>query len=182
MILMGKRELVALLNLSSWCLVMVGRLFLTVPRGCLQFVIVVHVFPDHTHLLFEGRFSFIFCYKLPSWRPFCPHSFPSFYLDTSKVSTIRLQLHSIQFKKENGFETYFPYHTIFSLIIGFHLGRHLGYFEILNDARVASLGFFKDNVCTTRINKEKKNQVPDPPKIHPNSAGLQITLQRSSLK
>ena len=49
-ILMGKRELIALLNLSSWCLVMVGWLFLAVPRGCLQFVIVV--FPDHTHLLF----------------------------------------------------------------------------------------------------------------------------------
>ena len=50
-ILMGKRELIALLNLSSWCLVMVERLFLAVPRGCLQFVIVV--FPDHTHLLFS---------------------------------------------------------------------------------------------------------------------------------
>ena len=49
-ILMGKRELVALLNLSSWCLVMVERLFLVVPQGCLQFVIVV--FSDHTHLLF----------------------------------------------------------------------------------------------------------------------------------
>ena len=49
-ILMGKRELVALLYLSSWCLVMVERLFLAVPRGCLRFVIVV--FPDHTHLLF----------------------------------------------------------------------------------------------------------------------------------
>ena len=49
-ILMGKRELIALLNLSSWCLVMVERLFLAVPRSCLQFVIVV--FPDHTHLLF----------------------------------------------------------------------------------------------------------------------------------
>ena len=49
-ILMGKRELIALLNLSSWCLVMVERLFLAVPRGCLHFVIVV--FPDHTHLLF----------------------------------------------------------------------------------------------------------------------------------
>ena len=46
-ILMGKRELVALLNLSSWCLMMVERLFLAVPRGCLRFVIVV--FPDHTH-------------------------------------------------------------------------------------------------------------------------------------
>ena len=49
-ILMGKRELVALLNLSSWCLVMVERLFLAAPRGCLRFVIVL--FPDHTHLLF----------------------------------------------------------------------------------------------------------------------------------
>ena len=50
-ILMGNRRLIALLyNLSSWCLVIVERLFLAVPRGCLQFVIVV--FPDHTHLLF----------------------------------------------------------------------------------------------------------------------------------
>ena len=57
-ILMGKRKLIALLNLSSWCLVMVERLFLAVPRGCLQFVIVV--FPDHTHYFsrrgpFENR-------------------------------------------------------------------------------------------------------------------------------
>ena len=49
-ILMGKRKLVALLNLSSWCLVMIEWLFLAVPWGCLRFVIVV--FPDHTHLLF----------------------------------------------------------------------------------------------------------------------------------
>ena len=42
--------MIALLYLSFWCLVMVERLFLAVPRGCLQFVIVV--FPDHTHLLF----------------------------------------------------------------------------------------------------------------------------------
>ena len=49
-ILMGKRELVALLNMSSWCLMMVERLFLAVSLGCLRLVIVV--FPDHTHLLF----------------------------------------------------------------------------------------------------------------------------------
>ena len=41
-ILMGKRELVALLNLSSWCLVMVERLFLAVPRGCLLSVYHIH--------------------------------------------------------------------------------------------------------------------------------------------
>ena len=45
-ILMGKREVVALLSLSSWCLVMV----FAVPWVCLRFVIVVY--PDHTHLLF----------------------------------------------------------------------------------------------------------------------------------
>ena len=49
-ILMGKTELVVLLNLHSWCLVMVEWLFLAVPWGCLRFVIVV--FPDQTHLLF----------------------------------------------------------------------------------------------------------------------------------
>ena len=51
-ILIGKRELVVLLNLSSRCIVMVVRLFLTVPWVCLRFVIVG--FPDHTHLLLFG--------------------------------------------------------------------------------------------------------------------------------
>ena len=45
-ILMGKRELVAFLSLSSWCLLIVVWLFLVVPWVCLQFVIVVY--PDHT--------------------------------------------------------------------------------------------------------------------------------------
>ena len=56
-VLVGRRELVALLGLSSWCLVIVGRLFLAVPRGCLQFVIVV--FTDHTHLLFPKDHSLV---------------------------------------------------------------------------------------------------------------------------
>ena len=58
-ILMGKRELVALLYLSSWCLLMVEWLFLAVPWGCLWFVIVV--FPDHTHYFCyqEGPNSFL---------------------------------------------------------------------------------------------------------------------------
>ena len=58
-ILMGKRELVALLNLSSWCLLIVERLFLAMPWGCLRFVIVV--FPDHTHLLFFKCVSAVYC-------------------------------------------------------------------------------------------------------------------------
>ena len=61
-ILMGKRKLIALLNLSSWCLVMVERFFLAVPRGCLQFVIVV--FPDHTHLLYFWFISIRSIYPL----------------------------------------------------------------------------------------------------------------------
>ena len=64
-ILMGKRELIALLNLTSWYFVMVERLFLAVPRGCLQFVSVV--FPDHTHLLF-----FLLHLKLPKSKTTCP--------------------------------------------------------------------------------------------------------------
>ena len=47
---MGKRELVALLCLSSMCLVTVVWLFLTIPQVSLQLVIVG--FPDNTHLLF----------------------------------------------------------------------------------------------------------------------------------
>ena len=62
-ILMGKRELAALLNLSSWCLMMVERLFLTVLWGCLRFVIVV--VPDHIYLLFL-YFDQTLCYKVSS--------------------------------------------------------------------------------------------------------------------
>ena len=57
---MGKRELVALLSLSSWCLMIVVWLFFEVPRVCLQFVI--DAFPNHTHLLFwsETKYRIIF--------------------------------------------------------------------------------------------------------------------------
>ena len=76
-ILMGKRELIALLNLSSWCLMMVERLFLTVPRGCLQFVIVV--FPDHTHLLFFTMFC--------TWRHYesMKPNIKSFYMQLVQI-------------------------------------------------------------------------------------------------
>ena len=49
--LMGKRELVALLRLSFWCLVIVVWHFLVDPWVSLQFVIVI--FPDHTHNFFR---------------------------------------------------------------------------------------------------------------------------------
>ena len=69
-ILMEKRELVALLNMSSWCLVVVERLFLKVPQGCLQFVIVV--FPDHTHN-FCSNYAPGAKYG-PTWRSHVLHS------------------------------------------------------------------------------------------------------------
>ena len=56
-ILMGKRELVAWLSLSSWCFMIVVWLFLAVPWICLQFAILL--FPDQTHLLF-----YIYLYTL----------------------------------------------------------------------------------------------------------------------
>ena len=43
-----------MLDLSPWCLVMFDWLFLAVPWGYLQFVIVV--FPDHTQLSFFSMF------------------------------------------------------------------------------------------------------------------------------
>ena len=49
-ILIGKKELFALLCLSSWCPVIVVWLFLKMLRVCLQFLIVV--FPNYTHLLY----------------------------------------------------------------------------------------------------------------------------------
>ena len=60
---MGKRELMSLLSFSSWCLVMVVRLFLAVPWVCLRFMIMV--FPDNTHLLFLACFYAIFIIQMP---------------------------------------------------------------------------------------------------------------------
>ena len=81
---MGKRELVALLNLSSWCLVLVERLFLAVPRGCLRFVIVV--FPDHTHLLFllQNRKGSLTVWALSAYFS----ESPSFCYGACSISTI----------------------------------------------------------------------------------------------
>ena len=67
-ILMGKRELAALLNLSSWCLVMVERLFIAVLWGCLRFVILV--FPDHTHLLFLCKIILVIAQRQAHFRKF----------------------------------------------------------------------------------------------------------------
>ena len=83
--LTGKRELVVLLNLSSWCLVMVEQLFLTVPLGCLRFVIVV--FPNHTHLLFQNLKEFyIDVYELISTT--MRHGW-LFYVTLQKTSTLK---------------------------------------------------------------------------------------------
>ena len=87
-ILMGKRELVALLNLSSWCLVMVERLFLAVPRGCLRFVIVV--IPDHTHLLFLSITYHVLHFR----HRHCPL--------VTHISNYIWSIHVVQIKIRNG--------------------------------------------------------------------------------
>ena len=71
---MGKRELVALLSLSSWCLVMVEWLFLAVSWGCLRFVIVV--FPDHSHLLFFTVLKKSYNSGLHHLEMYCPQLSP----------------------------------------------------------------------------------------------------------
>ena len=108
-ILMRKRGLIALLNLSSWCLVMVERLFLGVPQGCLQFVIVV--FPDHTHLLFlyllfvrthNRAFQIITCRTdkrkmsffprtVKDWNALAPHIMDSETLGAFKASVSSME-------------------------------------------------------------------------------------------
>ena len=65
---MEKRELVALICLSSWCLAIVVWFFLTVPRVCLQFVIIV--FPDHIHLLFLTQLLFSLIISLAEQMPY----------------------------------------------------------------------------------------------------------------
>ena len=80
-ILMVKRELVALLNLSSWCLVMVERLFLAVPWGCLRFVIVV--FPDHT--IFDLDVKYVKVNLGSSFEQNCKAPHPKFYIPSPKL-------------------------------------------------------------------------------------------------
>ena len=81
-ILMGKRELVALLS----CLLVVVWLF-AASWVCLQFVIVV--FPDHTHLLF--LFLMIHCLFLLSLFVF----FSVYNAVLSVLSSCPLILHSL---------------------------------------------------------------------------------------
>ena len=63
-VLKEKRELVALLCLSSWyvVIVIVLWLFLMVPCFGLQYVILV--FPDHAHFLFAGMVTSCWCFCL----------------------------------------------------------------------------------------------------------------------
>ena len=84
------RELAALLSLSSWCLVIVVWLFLSVPWVCLQFVIVIlTIFGCHSceqrwlwrvctfawsslSLRHSSKFSYGDSYG--DWMPFCASS------------------------------------------------------------------------------------------------------------
>ena len=90
-ILMGKRDLIALLSLSSWCLVMVERFFLSVPRGCLWFVIVV--FPDHTHLLFLKPGM-----QTVAWHPNISNRYITFDNLLFRITKIRFSNNSVEFK------------------------------------------------------------------------------------
>ena len=74
---MGKRELVALLCLSSWCLMIVVWLHLTMQSLCLQFVIVVFpgslslsvfgILPLYSEITINSSFSFVKTYDDLWW-------------------------------------------------------------------------------------------------------------------
>ena len=114
-ILMGKRELIAFLNLSSWCLVMVKRLFLAMPRGCLQFVIVV--VPDHTPLLF-------FMEK-PGIEPApglqCKCLFPIQKTGKTQVNYIQVLVTTPNMEKP---QKVFSFFSFLKLFCGFSMGRN----------------------------------------------------------
>ena len=85
-ILVGKRELVVLLSLSSWCLIIVVWLFLVVPLVCLQFVIVV--FPEYTHLLFCGSFVLGSCFVMQYFMSFLGLSSSRWYSECHVYVTL----------------------------------------------------------------------------------------------
>ena len=53
------------------------------------------------------------------------------------------------------FERFCHITHLFSLITGLHLGRHLGYIEMLNDARVASLDISRTLYALPESTKKK---------------------------
>ena len=110
-ILMGKRKLVALLNLSSWCLVMVERLFLAVPWGCLQFVIVV--FPDHIHLLFFMPF-----FSIKKVRIACSFTSATYFSLPFVLWHIFIYIHTSIIERST---TRFGLHKLFNINITCHI-------------------------------------------------------------
>ena len=84
-ILMGKRGLVALLSLSSWCLVIVVWLFLAVPWFFLQFVIVVfpencRSFPIFILTYYFGKTIFDLLFEWTIKTDFTVYNYLSFFL------------------------------------------------------------------------------------------------------
>ena len=102
----------------------------------------------------RGKFLY-FCNKLQFWRPFCLYSYFIYLVKSLLCLQLDLNFITNNLRGKRWVWDNFQSPTMFSLIIDLHLGRHLGYIETLKDARVASLGFFKDNVYSTRISKEK---------------------------
>ena len=102
---MGKRELVTVLSLSSWCLVIAVWLFVTVPRVCLQLVIMV--VPGYTHFfdssLESSAGKYLTCdtkslisrpYRLHDFNPLCTSDPKCVMWQTARCMTIRLVLSS----------------------------------------------------------------------------------------
>ena len=61
----------------------------------------------------QGKFSYIFCNKLPFWRSFCLNSY-FIFIFLLRAKYIQLDSNVIANNiRENGFETFFSYHKIF---------------------------------------------------------------------
>ena len=120
-ILMGKRELVALLDFSSWCLMMVERLFLAVPRGFL--IILTNYF-----YMLNIKNSLVMIELL--------HYFIMQFYSRYQATTIKHNLcglpESILFRMVNmkSISIVFPHHTHYGNILIFNV-----FFQLVNEGK-----------------------------------------------
>ena len=132
-ILMGKRELVALLGLSSWCLVMVERLFLAVPWGCLWFVVILTYYykwlspPWKKHAVTTGWF-----WSHVKLCDICWVGTGSMFQIISLNYTYWAGSHTLTFERQNGwayifFKIIVDYSGLYIFIVHFADGLNFNY-------------------------------------------------------
>ena len=98
----------------------------------------------------SGKILSYFCNKLPFWRPFCLHSY---FIYIFLLEAKCLQLDS-NFKEKIGFRHFSISHNVFSYDWP-PIWTPSWIYRNAQRCQSSITLFFKHNICTTRINKEK---------------------------